>query len=64
MLTMEIKQELSLIIHLSSLHEIFSGLGANKSLHLLIAFLNSFFKKDFYSEISLDWISFKMLMLT
>ena len=46
-----------LLKHLSSLttclrcfHEILSGSGADKLLHLSIAIINSFLKKEFYSE--------------
>jgi len=57
MLIIEIKQNLSLITLLRSLHKILSSLGANELLYLLIAVLNSFFEND------LEWISSKMSML-
>ena len=44
MLIMDIKQNLSLINILRSLYEVLSNPGADESLHLLIALLNSSFK--------------------
>jgi len=63
MLIMEIKQSLSLIIHLRIFHKILSGLGADESLHFLMAFLNSSFKKGFQSETGFKEISFNILIL-
>ena len=63
-LIMKFKQNLSLINILRSLHEILSGLGADKLLHLLITLLNSSFKKSAYSETGLDRILSKMSVLT
>ena len=64
MLIIEFKQNLSLINHLRSLHEILSSIGAEKLLYLLIILLNSSFKKGVYSETGLDRISSKMSVLT
>ena len=64
MLIMDIKQNLSLINILRSLYEVLSNPGANEPLHLLIALLNSSFKKGAHLETGLDGISSKMLVLT
>jgi len=61
---MNINQNSSLINLLRSLHEILSGPGADKLLHLLIALLNSSFEKGAYSETGFDGISSKILVLT
>ena len=63
MLIIETKQSSSLTIHFMIFHKILSSLGANKSLHLLIAFLNSSFKKDFYLETDFEGILSSILML-
>ena len=52
------------LILLRSLYEILSGLGADKSLHLLIALLNSSFKNSFQLETCLDKILSKISVLT
>ena len=63
MLIMEVKQSSSLIIHLKIFHKILSSLGADKSLYLLIAFLNSYFKKDFQSQTGFEGILFNISIL-
>ena len=50
------KYKLSLMIYLMCFHEILSGFGNDKSLHLVITLLNSSFEKDIYSIIGLDGI--------
>ena len=64
MLIMEFKQNLLLINLLRSLYKILFSLEADKLLYLLIALLNSSFKKDAYLETSFDGILSKMSVLT
>ena len=53
-----------LIIYFKIFHKILLGLGIEKLLYLLIAFLNSSFKKDFYSNTDFKGISSNISMLT
>jgi len=63
MLIMKFKQSSLLIILLKSLQEILPSPKANKLLYLLMVVLSSFFKNRYHSEISLDCILSKILML-
>ena len=61
MLMAETKHSSMLMTLFKIFHEILSGPGTEESLHLLIAFLNSSFKKESYSTTSFEEISFKNL---
>ena len=60
----KLMQALAMLMTLFKIfHEILSGPGTEESLHLLMAFLNSSFKKESYSTTSFEEISFKISML-
>lgn len=63
-LIMKVKYELLLIILLRTFQEILSSSEADKPLYLLIAALNSSFKKEPQSKVGLKLISFRMSILT
>jgi len=62
-LIIEIKHELLLINCLRIFHKILSSPDIDKLLHFEIIVLNSSFKKESHSIISLAWISSKILIL-
>ena len=62
-LTIAFNPKLFLMIYLIYFHKILFGSGDNKSLHLVITFLNSSFEDGIHSIIGLDGISSKQLTL-
>ena len=63
MLAILFKHMSSLTIDLRCFYNALSGPGVDKLLYLAIVLLNSSIKKDTHSDISLDEILFKMLVL-